>query len=261
MKTLIGKLVFPAFLTLAGLVFVIFSFSNDQNWQFKLGAFSIVIVGVLFLLNSLDTVTKVAKLGLIVVLTILSAVLAGLDYKSIKDPVDFQNVKEKRYEYVIQQLKDIRTAQLAYKSVKGEYAPVFDSLLNFIYTDSIPVIKAVGDRPDTLTEEQAIEQGLISRDTAFVSARTSVFSEEYLKERAQGIPFNIDSLPFVPFSNGGKLIMNSGEVDKNNVMVKVFQVTCENKVLFPDWEKRFYDKLKDLQVGSMSDPNTNGNWE
>ena len=55
-------------------------------------------------------------------------------YTSINAPIKFNEVKKERYLKVIDKLKDIRNAQLAYKSVNGSYANNFDGLIKFIDT-------------------------------------------------------------------------------------------------------------------------------
>ena len=51
-------------------------------------------------------------------------------YNSIDAPIEFNKVKNERYQKVIERLKDIRNAQVAFKSVNGIYSDNFDSLVN-----------------------------------------------------------------------------------------------------------------------------------
>ena len=43
--------------------------------------------------------------------------LGYLCYQSVQNPIQFQKLKDQRYARIIQKLKDIRTAQDAYKSI------------------------------------------------------------------------------------------------------------------------------------------------
>ena len=57
--------------------------------------------------------------------------LAYLLFRSINEPVKFQNELKQRSSVAIDQLKDIRTLQVTYKDTYGHYAPVMDSLIDF----------------------------------------------------------------------------------------------------------------------------------
>ena len=137
------------------------------------------------------------KIAIKFILGAVIVVLAFFLWKGIDEPISFEKQKDKRYKAAIQKLKDIRTAQLAYLSVNGKYTGDFDTLINFVKRDSIPMVKAVGSVPDTLTEKEALKLGIISRDTAYVSTLDSLFSKNYV----------IDSLPIVPYTDGAKFIL------------------------------------------------------
>jgi hypothetical protein len=261
MKYFFGKYGWVMFWCFFSLVLLILAFSSRQNTYFIIGASASLFASLVYLLNSFDILTK--PLRLVVSLLLAAGVIGiiSLDFKSIKEPVDFEIVKSKRTEYVVQNLKDIRSMQLAYKSANGQYTASFDTLINFIKYDSMPFVRMVGDRPDTLSEIEALERGLISRDTILEPVLSNLFTEKYMKERNQRIPFSIDSLRYIPFSEGKEYQMKSGEVVKNNVVVKVFEVVTPREHLFQDQKERYYADLKNLQVGSMVDPTTSGNWE
>ena len=66
------------------------------------------------------------------VLYFLSLVLVFLIFRSINSPIKFNEVKNERYSKVIDRLKDIRNAQIAFKSVNGIYSNDFEELIKFI---------------------------------------------------------------------------------------------------------------------------------
>ena len=110
------------------------------------------------------------------------------------EPIRFNKEKKKREDATIQNLKDIRTAQVAYKTKYAKYTGSFDTLINFVKFDSFPVVMAIGRISDSLwekgvTEKEAIKMGIIIRDTSYVSVLDSIFSETY----------PIDSLRFIPY--------------------------------------------------------------
>lgn len=169
-----------------------------------------------------------------IVLAVISLVLAYLIFKGIKDPIDWQKEKKMRYGKVIERLKEIRSAQMAYRAEKGEYADNFDSLIHFLKNGNFTVVKQIGDPEDSTA--------VVIRDTSYVPVRDSLF---------RGRTQVIDSLPFVPFGEGAKFKMNAGKIEKGNVMVNVFEVV----------DTKPFDPKQVLKVGSMTEPTNAGNWE
>ena len=76
---------------------------------------------------------------------------------------EFQELSDFRKSAVIQDLKDIRTAQIAFKDKYKVYANDFNSLISFVKSDSLAVVKAIGEVPDSLSEEQVLQIGIIKR--------------------------------------------------------------------------------------------------
>lgn len=176
-----------------------------------------------------------------IVLVVVILVLGYFMFESIAKPIRFEKEKKFRYSHIIERLKDIRTAQFAYKEVYGKYTGNFDTLINFLKYDSMPVVRAIGNVPDTLTEAKALELGLIIRDTIKIHLLDTLFGRNYA----------LDSLKFVPFTNA-QFKIQSGEIETgSNVKVKVFEVT----------DSKPFDPSHILKVGSMTEAITTGNWE
>jgi hypothetical protein len=260
MNASIRNLLAPGLLAVVGLFFVIFSAATGQNSIFLLGASGVLLAGIVALLNAMDMFKKGSRLIVLVVLLISSAVLAGLNYRSIMDPIEFNQEKKRRYVQGVQKLKDLRMAQLAYKSAKGQYAKNIDSLAVFIQFDSIAVVKSFGSVPDTLTEAEALEQGIIRRDTTMEWAQSAIFTEAYMKERDKKVPFDAASMTIIPFSDGEKFVCNAGEIERNKVKVQVFEIIAPSELILKGLNKRMIDREESLAVGSMSEPSTSGNW-
>ena len=155
----------PIVLAVAGLAILIFGLTNDQTAWFNLGGAAILIAGIVATLSAMDFFSKSIRMIILLALVVVSIALAFVDYKAIKDPLDFQAEKQKRYAHVIQNLKDIREVQMKYKEKYGKFTGGLDTMMNFLKNDSILVIKSVGTAPDTLTEAKAIELGIKKRDT------------------------------------------------------------------------------------------------
>ena len=209
----------------------------------------------------------VIQIGLLFAIVILSYLL----WKSINKPIEFNREKARREIATIQRLKDIRTAQLAFKSEYNRYTGDFDTLINFLKTDSFSVVKAVGSVPDSLiellgrkkAEMLALKKGLISRDTIRLSVKDSLFRER----------FAIDSLRFVPFAPGYKFEMGAGEIETTSkVKVRVFEAKVPYDILLAGLERQLIINYKEeretitgypgLRVGSLIETTNNaGNWE
>jgi hypothetical protein len=202
-----------------------------------------------------------------IVLAILIVVLGYLIWDSIQTPIRFNKEKETRYTATVQRLMDIRTAQLAYKDEYGKFTASFDTLINFVKTDSMKLIKAVGSIPDELlaqgwTEEIAVQEGLITRDTIKFAIIDTLF--------AAG--FNADLLWKVPFTQMDSFKMATANLSVSKLNVNVFEAKVHNDILLFDLDRQLVvnlnDKMKNMnnypgvKVGDVVEPNNNaGNWE
>lgn len=250
MKETISKFAAPIVFTLIGLVILITGGAQGQNSMVLIGGAVFTLIGIVALLNALSIIKNALSTGVIVVMLILSVLLGYFNYDSIKRPIEFNEKKSEIYAEVVQRLKDIREAQVAYKKEYGKYAGNFDTLINFLKNDSISVVSMMGFVPDTLTESEALELGIISRDTTRIPAFESVYHEEYLKTRFKKVALAADSLPKVPKSNN-EFAMETDMVERNNVLVPVFEVR----------DPEPFDPKEPMIVGSLEDPRTAGNWK
>jgi len=203
------------------------------------------------------------KIIIQIVLAIGIIALGYFTYESIAKPIRFNTEKDIRYKATIRKLKNIRTAQIAYKDVKGAYTASFDSLINFVKNDSLPVIRSIGQIPDhlldSLTVAMAVEEGIITRDTIMISVLDSIFPDNY----------PIDSIKYVPYTDNKEFELGTNEVETSSkVKVKVFEASVTNKVLLQGMDERLIinltsgDKFPGLKVGDLNVANNNaGNWE
>tara|TARA_B100001093_G_scaffold500583_1_gene551229 strand:+ start:356 stop:973 length:618 start_codon:yes stop_codon:yes gene_type:complete len=188
-------------------------------------------------------------------------ILAWLVYRSPISLKEFQEETNYRKSAVIQDLKDIRTAQIAFKDKYRVYAGDFNSLLSFVKNDSLAVVKAIGETPDSLTEDQALLAGIISRDTVFVPVYQTIYNQDYIDTRDSRFPFDLEMLSMVPFSDE-KFSIESGNIEKGKVVVQVFEVSTTFGTFLNglDATNKGIDLDNTLRVGSMSDASINGNW-
>jgi len=211
------------------------------------------------------------KTAIQVVLAVAIIVLAYLLWESINKPIRFNREKDRIERATIQRLKDIRTAQLAFRSEHGRFTGDFDSLITFLKTDSFSVVKAIGSVPDSMiellgrkkAELQALKEGLISRDTIRLSVKDSLFKAGY----------PIDSLRYAPFTKGYEFELGAGVLETaSKVVVRVFEAKVPYDVLLAGLDRQLIINYKEtrekitgypgLKVGSLEEATNNaGNWE
>ena len=252
MKDLISRFTPVLIFTLLGLLVIVFGVNSGQGSEFMIGGGAILLIALIVLLNALQIVSNIISVVLSVLLLVASAGLIYYNFDSINGPIQFLKKKEKRYAYVIQNLKDIREAQLAFKKQNGKYAPTFDSLVQFVKTDSIPVVKRSGSVPDGLTMELAIDSGYLTLDTSLVPAMEVVYPEEYKAARYKRQPLSLDSLKYVPFGGGAEFEMEVSTIERTGgIQVPVIEVR----------DSKPFDPTDVMKFGSLSEPSTSGNWK
>ena len=205
---------------------------------------------------------------IVLILIPINIILFYFVYNSINSQVKFNEAASIRIAENVQKLKDLRQLQVKYKQTKGEFADSFDDLSNFLLNDSMPIIKATGETPDSIingiqmSDELALELGLITRDTAYVPAIKTVFDATYLESRKNEFPLDIEKLSTIPYTNITYNI-DAGQVEKGNVIVQVFEISSNYKTVFTglDAENKSYDLDALLNVGSMTEASLNGNWK
>ena len=198
-----------------------------------------------------------------VLLAGLIVFLAYETVQSIVEPIEFKKEQKKRYDETIQKLKDIRAAQGAYKEVNGDYTASFDTLIDFVKNGQFSIIRKIGEIPEDLlgqiSEKEAIQKGMISRDTTKVSVLDSLFPSNY----------KIDSLRFIPYSGGHEFTLKKGVVETaSKLKVKVFEASAPSKLILKGLDEQEIINLNDgldykgLKVGSITEVNNGaGNWE
>jgi hypothetical protein len=192
------------------------------------------------------------KIVINLVLAVVAIVLAYFIYDGVNQKIIFKKKAEKRREVVQERLLDIVTAQKEFKSQKGKYAANFAELEYFLKNDSLRLVKAIGTVPDSLTEAEAVERGIVIRDTNLVPA-ISIF---------EGQDINVDSLKYIPFSEGNTFKMQADVIEKNKVNVNVFEASAKLADVYNGLKTRNENvDLEDvLKVGSLTEPITSGNW-
>lgn len=182
-------------------------------------------------IHPLMKVNTIIQIALLLVATVLTYWLVD----SIAEPIRFEKERDRRYAQVIDRLKLIRDAQVAYREVKGQFADNWDSLMAVAHTGKFKVTKVIGNPDDSLDVLKGIKY-----ETIYVSVKDSIFRNK-----------SIDSLPYIPFTDGKQFQLRAGKIKKGAVEISVFEVE----------DTAPFDSRKVLRVGSMSDASLSGNWE
>lgn len=199
------------------------------------------------------------------VLYLLSIILVFQIYNSIDAPIEFNKVKNERYQKVIERLKDIRNAQVAFKSVNGIYSDNFDSLVNFIETGQFTIIEKRDSsymQYDRVYRIDMLREVIVVDTLGFVSVKDSLFKNDNRYKDLALVPIDgIDE----------KFSIKANIIDKNGYNVPVFEVKVSKDVILFDQNKDLLMQEKEtvsvdgvngpaLVLGSLEDVSTNGNW-
>jgi len=215
----------------------------------------------------MEEIKKYWKPVVHVVLISAICVMAFLIIKSVQKPLTFNAEQKRRYDVTIQRLKDIRTAQLAYRSEFKKYTGCFDTLIDFLNNGEFRVLRIIGDLDDSAT----VASGKIIRDTIRIPVLDSLFSKGYPADSIRFIPFP-KGIELKPELVGIEFEMGTNNIVAGNVTVNVFEAKVPNNVLLFDLDPQLLfnfnldRELKTgyagLRVGSLTETTNNaGNWE
>ena len=231
---------------------------------------------------------KATKIIIEIALLALICGLVYVLYSNIMKPVNFNKEKETRQAVAVQRLKDIRTLQVAFKSVTGKFNSSIDSLKQFYEAGQMEIVMQIGSMDDSLAvmNTEAIkkankklkpEQLTAKLQEAYAAGQKVVFST-VTKVPVRDTLFNnrpdfcIDSLKYIPFSGKEPIQMESTIKMVSGVPVPLFEARIPWKSLLKGMdrqliinlnaESRDLNRYEGLQVGSVTAPNNNaGNWE
>lgn len=194
-------------------------------------------------------------------------------YILLVTPMEFDKARGEREAVVVERLKEIRSAQRAYRSKYGRFTSNFDTLINFVKNDSLSYEMAIGSEDDSL----AFAKGLVKKVKFNLAVKDTIFK--------QG--FNAENLRFIPFSDVVDATLNQKakgdfaqfKMDtisietESKVVVPVFEAIAPYATFLGDLDKQELINFRDyrintlgkddgLKVGSLTSTNNEaGNWE
>lgn len=155
---------------------------------------------------------------------------------------------------IIEQLKMIREAEIAYLAVNGQYTSNWEDLIAFVDTG----IFYLKERTEQVFQlSYGADSIRVTIDTlGTVSVRDSLFA------RKKWPNFNLERLPYVPTATRDtKFNIWVDKITKGGVEVNVIEVVNPMPVDPDRDEDNEYNTRKPLRFGSRTSVTTAGNWE
>lgn len=221
----------------------------------------LLTIGIVWLIDKY--VPKKLKIVVNLVLWVIIFVLGYLTFMSVYGEIQFNKLKEKRYAVVIERLKDIRDAELAYKQVNGKFTDNFNDLVKFIDNGQFTITQR---RDSTIKDIEMTKQFGVDMFKDIVVIDT--LGKRSVKDSLFGADTRYKEMMNVPVGEpGAKFKLQAGMLDD----IAVFEASVDKSVILYDQDKNFVEKEKQvvsvdgvngpaLTVGSMTEINTTGNW-
>ncbi len=210
-------------------------------------------------------VKKIAQIVLAFVIVALVYVI----YQQISTPIKFDKELATRQAAVIERIKDIRTAQRAFKSKYMRFTGSFDSLEQFILTDTLELERKLVDEDDSVAMAMLKKLRKKNVEKFKIAVIDTIFSPKKLTEQ------EVKELRYIPYSNNKPFYLEAGIITtESKVVIPVVECRAPYKEfldtvayhqevvnLIDDAENNF-NRYAGVKFGSMQSGNNEaGNWE
>jgi hypothetical protein len=226
----------------------------------------LTIVAIFAIVKLIDKFVPQNKKWIFTILFWIAALFIGKAlYDSIMEPIEFKKIKKVRYAKVIDNLKDIRDAEVAHKTVTGKYSGDWNALVKFIDTARYTLTQR---RDTTIIDIELSKQfGIdMTKDIVIIdtlgtaSVKDSIFKNSDRYRTMMNIP-----------GADAKFTLKAGEIEKGSSKLAVFEAKMDKKLVladqpaylvFEESETVAVDGVNgpSISVGSMEEISTNGNW-
>ncbi|GAB4244700.1 MAG: hypothetical protein Tsb0034_22990 [Ekhidna sp.] len=194
--------------------------------------------------------TKIISVVMLVVWVSLAVFLVY----SIKSSIDEKERIAAAEARIIEQLKMIREAEIAYMQVNGQYTSDWDKLIAFLDTGNFYLT----ERSETIIPQPYGKDSIVVEiDTLGTkSVRDSLFSKNKWPN------FDLATLPYVPgVQPPTKFDIWADKILKAGLLVNAIEVKNPRPVDPTRDEDSEYNTRKPLRFGSRTSVTTAGNWE
>lgn len=193
--------------------------------------------------------TKIFSIAFLVIAIVLGYYL----YSRISIKIDEDRRIALVERNVIEKLKMIRDAQIAFQAIHGKYTTDWDQLISFIDTGKIYIIQ----------RRENVQTLSYGRDSVWVETDTlgSVLVKDSLFSSTKYPNFNLQRLPYIPGSDNKKFDIFADEIIRGGIGVYVIEVRDVAPINPARDERHPSFSRKPLRFGSRTEVSTSGNWE
>ncbi len=207
------------------------------------------------------------KLVIQLVLWIVIIFLGYLVFNSVYEPIQFNKIKEKRYAKVIENLKDIREAEMAHRTVTGRFEGNWDNLVRFLDTAQFTLTQR---RDTTVMDEEYRRTYGVDKYKEIVVIDTLGYKS--VKDSLFGSSDRYKTMMNVPIQGvDAKFELKAGTLNKNGVQIPVFEAKIAKAAILHDQDRDLVLQENEvvsvdnvngpyISVGSMEEVKTSGNW-
>ena len=204
---------------------------------------------------------------------ILAVAIVGLVYViyvQISTPIRFDKETKAKKAQVIDRIKDIRTAQRAFKSKYQHFTASFDSLSAFVLTDTLELARKIGDEDDSAAMAMLKKSGKKNIEKFKIAVIDTIFAPKKVTRQ------DVENFRFIPGTgNKAQFIMEAGIITtESKVVIPVVECRAPDKKVLAteayrqevinliDEEQNNFNRYPGVKFGSMDSGNNEaGNWE
>ena len=209
---------------------------------------------------------KIAQILLAVVIIAFVYVI----YQQISTPIRFENEMKSKSAQVIERIKDIRTAERAYKSKYQKFTANWDTLANFILNETLEMERKLVDEDDSVGLALLKKQGKKNVEKFTVAVIDTIFSPKKLTKE------EILNMRYIPTTNNqAEFILEAGQITtESKIVIPVVEcrapyikfldtVTYRQEIINKiDDDVNNFNRYPGIKFGSMDAGNNEaGNWE
>ena len=202
---------------------------------------------------------------------ILAVAIVGLVYViyvQISTPIRFDKETKAKKAQVIDRIKDIRTAQRAFKSKYQHFTASFDSLSAFVLTDTLELERKIVDEDDSAAMVK--KSGKKNIEKFKIAVIDTIFAPKKVTRQ------DVENFRFIPGTgNKAQFIMEAGIITtESKVVIPVVECRAPYKAFLDtvayrqevinliDEEQNNFNRYPGVKFGSMDSGNNEaGNWE
>ena len=204
---------------------------------------------------------------------ILAVAIVGLVYViyvQISTPIRFDKETKAKKAQVIDRIKDIRTAQRAFKSKYQHFTASFDSLSAFVLTDTLELERKIVDEDDSAAMAMLKKSGKKNIEKFKIAVIDTIFAPKKVTRQ------DVENFRFIPGTgNKAQVIMEAGIITtESKVVIPVVECRAPYKAFLDtvayrqevinliDEEQNNFNRYPGVKFGSMDSGNNEaGNWE